>query len=184
MVYMHIYYTKKAVAAVTVILCSFILMTSVVIFASAYGNNLLFENTSNGNDKTVIINPGHGAPDGGAVGVDGVIKKDINLAISLKLKNLFQVAGYTVIMTREDDNVIYDDGSKTIRKKKVSDLHNRLEIVDSHPDAVFISIHQNIYKSSKDSGSVVFYSPNNERSKELAQFIQTGVTNMLQPQNT
>ena len=165
------------------IFCTVVFLISAFIFVGAYGSIQLFRNTSVGNEKTVIIDPGHGNPDGGAVGVDGVIEKNINLSISIKLKNFFQVAGYTVIMTREDDNAIYDQGSNTIRKKKATDLKNRLSIVNSHPNSAFISIHQNIYKSSKNSGSVLFYSPNNEKSKDLAQNIQNSITAMLQPQN-
>ncbi len=180
---MHIYCTEKAKSSLAVILCAFLFIASAVIFVSAYGSNLL-TGTANVENKTVIIDPGHGDPDGGAVGTDGVIEKDINLSISQKLRNFFLVAGYSVILTREDDNAIYDEGSNTIHKKKVTDLHNRLAIVNSNPDSVFISIHQNIYKSSKNEGSVVFYSPNNEKSKVLAQFIQADIINMLQPQNS
>lgn len=135
-------------------------------------------------DKTVIIDPGHGGPDGGAVGVDGVVEKGINLAISLKLRSLFLSAGYTVIMIREDDRTICDKGCDTIRSKKSSDLHNRLKIANEHPKALFISIHQNIYSSSKYSGAQVFYSANNVDSKDLAQMIQGGIKSMLQPDNT
>lgn len=181
---MYILYTKKSAFLLLVFLGVMVVMTSVIAFASTYAIKQLQTSTSAGDDKTVIIDPGHGEPDGGAVGVDGVIEKDINLSISLKIKSLLDVFGYTVILTRKDDNAIYDEGSKTIRKKKVTDLHNRLEIVNSRPNAVFISIHQNIYKSSKSSGSIVFYSPNNEKSKQLAETVQTGITTMLQPQNT
>lgn len=111
-----------------------------------------------------------------SVVVDGVIEKNINLSISLKLKIFFVAAGYSVIMTREDDNAIYDEGSDTIRKKKVANLHNRLAIINSHVDAIFISIHQNIYKSSKNTGSFVFYSSNNESSKVLAESIQASIS--------
>lgn len=182
---MRVYYTHtKKAAATLVIICSTALLLISVVFASAYEINQAFKNTAAKESNTVIIDPGHGEPDGGAVGVDGVIEKNINLSVSWKLKDLFLAAGYSVIMTREDDNAIYDEGSKTIRQKKISDLHNRLAIIKSHPEAAFISIHQNISKSSKSSGSELLYSPNNEGSKKLAQLIQNSITNMLQPQNT
>jgi N-acetylmuramoyl-L-alanine amidase len=137
-----------------------------------------------GYSRTVIIDPGHGGPDGGAVGVDGVVEKGINLSISLKLRSYFIAAGYTVIMTREDDRTIADEGSKTIRSKKNTDLHNRLDIVDAYPNALFISIHQNIYSSAQYSGTQVFYSPNNPCSKDLATLWQSTVKNQLQPDNS
>jgi N-acetylmuramoyl-L-alanine amidase len=86
-------------------------------------------------------------------------------------------------MTREDDRTICDSDSKTIRSMKSTDLHNRLKIANAHPKALFISIHQNIYDSSQYSGAQVFYSPNNKDSKNLAQFMQTDIKSLLQPQN-
>lgn len=179
---MHIYCTQKALLSLIPIFCIVLFFTSAALFASAFGSKLL-TGTTNSEAKTVIIDPGHGEPDGGAVGIDGVIEKDINLSISLKLKSLFRATGYSVIMTRVDDNAIYDKDSDTIRKKKVTDLHNRLAIIKDHPNAIFISIHQNIYKSTKNTGSIVFYSPNNENSKVLAQSVQNSITNMIQPEN-
>lgn len=117
---------------------------STVVFASTYEYKQILGGSTEEDSKTIIIDPGNGDPDGGAVGVDGVIEKDINLSISLKLKKFFQTAGYIIIMTREGDREIYDEGSNTIRQKKFSDLKNRLAIMNSHPQAVFISIHQNI----------------------------------------
>jgi N-acetylmuramoyl-L-alanine amidase len=182
---MRVYYTKKAVILIfVIILCPVFLLSSVFAYTTAHVNDQIIGSSSNRYDKTVIIDPGHGEPDGGAVGVDGVIEMNINLSISLKLRGFFQAAGYTVIMTRENNNAIYDEGSNTIRKKKKTDLHNRLAIVNLHPRALFISIHQNIAKSSNSSGSLVLYSPNNADSKSLAQSIQTGIQNMLQPYDT
>lgn len=178
---MHIYYTRRAVVPILALLCPAILLASVIIFVS--GKVQTIQNISMKGARTVIIDPGHGVPDGGAVGVDGVLEKDINLAISLKLRNFFQTVGYTVVMTREDDSAIYDDGSKTIRRKKVSDLRNRLEIIQKNPQVPFISIHQNTYKSPKNNGSVVLFSPNNASSSKLAQMIQDNIAQMLQPQN-
>lgn len=131
----------------------------------------------------VIIDPGHGGVDGGAVGVGGVVEKGLNLSISLKLRSFFEAAGYQVIMTREDDRSIHDEDANTIRSKKATDLHNRLDVINSNPDAVFLSIHQNIYSDSFYSGTQIFYSPNAESSKTLASVLQDSVRSILQPQN-
>lgn len=134
-------------------------------------------------EKTVIIDPGHGGPDGGAVGVDGNSEKDINLAISLKLRSFFTAGGYQVIMTREDDRSIHSSGNNTLHDQKVSDIHNRLKIAEQHPKALFLSIHQNLYTEPQYSGAQVFYSKNNVDSKVLAQCLQTNIHTLLQPQN-
>lgn len=133
--------------------------------------------------KEVIIDPGHGGLDGGAVGIGGVVEKGINLSISLKLKKFFEAAGYRVIMTREDDRSIYSSGSDTIREKKTSDIHNRFHFMEQYPKAIFISVHQNKFEQSQYSGTQVFYSANNDDSKLLAGFIQSRVKTMIQNDN-
>ncbi len=137
-------------------------------------------------DKTIIIDAGHGGEDGGAIGVDGIIEKDINLAISLKLKDLLQASGYEVIMTREKDKAIYDSGSKSLRQKKRSDLRNRLKIVkdNSENDNIFVSIHQNKFPDEKYFGTQIFYSTKDPLSEELASGIKDSIVNLIQPDNT
>lgn len=133
--------------------------------------------------KSVVIDPGHGGPDGGAVGYDGTVEKEINLSLSLKLADFFRASGYAVILTRSDDRSIHDAGSDTIREMKSSDLHNRLKIENSHPQSLFISIHQNKFGQSQYSGTQVFYSPKNPSSKVLAECLQESVRSAIQPDN-
>ncbi|MBQ6570680.1 MAG: N-acetylmuramoyl-L-alanine amidase [Clostridia bacterium] len=133
--------------------------------------------------NTVIIDPGHGGVDGGAVGVGGEVEKEINLAISLKLRDILEKAGYKVIMTRDTDISIHDESAKTIRAQKTSDLHNRLKIINDNPDAVFISVHQNTIGDRRVHGGQMFYSPNNACSKMLAACIQDSFRENVQPDN-
>lgn len=135
------------------------------------------------NARTIIIDPGHGGEDGGAVGDNNIIEKDINLSISLYLRDMFKSSGFDVIMTREDDRSIHDSSCDTLREKKVSDLHNRSKLIEKYPNAVFISIHQNKFEQSQYSGTQVFYSKNDPSSKLLAGFIQNRVHKSLQPNN-
>lgn len=120
----------------------------------------------------IIIDPGHGGVDGGAVGVNGTVEKRINLEIALRLRDVFAQAGYTVIMTRDTDISIHDSTADTIREMKVSDLRNRLKLTEMYPDSLLISIHQNTLGDSSVTGAQVFYSPNNPESQLLAQSIQ------------
>ena len=131
----------------------------------------------------IVIDPGHGGADGGAVGYDGVVEKNINLQISLKLRTLFQAAGFPVLMTREDDRSIHDSDANTLRSQKSTDLHNRLGIIRANPQALFISIHQNKFEQSQYWGTQVFYSPGCDDSKRLAQSIQSAVHGLIQPEN-
>lgn len=120
----------------------------------------------------ILIDPGHGGVDGGAVGVTGAVEKDINLRIALRLRDVLTRAGFVVIMTREDDRSIHDSSAQTVREQKVSDLRNRLAMTELYPDSVLISIHQNTLSDSSVKGAQVFFSPNAQSSSQLAQCVQ------------
>lgn len=135
------------------------------------------------NGRTVVvIDAGHGGEDGGAIGINGCIEKDINLEIALTLYDLLRASDIPVVLTREDDIMLYDESLPG--KKKAKDLKKRLEIAQSYDNSILVSIHMNTYPSEKYKGVQVYYSKNNEKSKELAQFIQDEAKNSLQPENT
>lgn len=133
---------------------------------------------------TIIIDAGHGGIDSGAVGIDNVLEKDINLSIALKLKDLFDITGFNTIMTREIDKSLHDMDSNSIRSKKVSDLQNRLNLVNGDENNLLISIHQNKFEDSQYKGAQVFFSKNNPKSQELAQSIRASINGLLQKENT
>lgn len=122
--------------------------------------------------RTVVIDSGHGGIDGGCQGVNGCVEKDINLAIATDLARMLELSGFDVIMTRTEDVSLHDEGVEGIRNQKVSDMENRLEIVQSHPDALFISIHQNQYTQPEYFGAQMFYTTNNPGNFKLAQIMQ------------
>lgn len=127
---------------------------------------------------TVVVDAGHGEPDGGAVGVNGTIEKDINLEISLKLQEVLEKRGVRVIMTRKDDNSICDSSAKTLHEKKVSDMHNRLEIINTSGADLFLSIHMNSFSDPKSGGLHVFYSRNHPEAEETAVLIQESIAEL------
>ena len=133
---------------------------------------------------TVVIDPGHGGEDGGTASAAGLLEKDVNLAVSLRLRELLELSGFPVVMTREEDRSIGDPALGSVRERKSSDLHRRLELVESQRDCVLLSIHQNYFSESQYSGAQVFYSPNHPQSAELAEEIRKAVTAQLQPENT
>lgn len=132
----------------------------------------------------IILDAGHGGQDGGAVAKDGTQEQYINLDITLKLNEILTKDGYRTLLTRTDDNSIHDADAKTVREQKVSDIHNRLKIVEANPRCLFVSIHQNYYTESQYCGAQVFYSPNAPESSHLAQCIQSSIVLSLQPENT
>ena len=108
-------------------------------------------------DQVLIIDPGHGGEDGGAVSVSGQKESDLNLAIALDLDQLMGFYGVQTLMTREDDRSIHDPKAETLREKKVSDLRNRVALVNQVENGTLISIHQNSYPDAQYHGTQVFY---------------------------
>ena len=121
---------------------------------------------------TVVIDPGHGGEDGGAVSPDGVEESQINLAISQQVNDLLRFAGQRTVMTRTEDVSICDEGLSTVRQRKASDIRNRVSIVNSTENAVLLSIHQNSLPSSAVThGAQVFWN-RQEGAEELAGVVQ------------
>lgn len=155
-----------------------------LVFVSVNNDNDITEQSNSNTSPVIIIDAGHGNPDGGAVSSDGTQEQYINLDIARKINEYLQELGYETIMTRTDDDSIHDPSADTIRQKKVSDIHNRLKIIQDNPDSIFVSVHLNYYTESKYNGAQVFYSPNDVKSEHLAQCIQNSVVSLLQPDNT
>lgn len=130
----------------------------------------------------IVIDAGHGGEDGGA-SANGVLEKDINLSIAKQLRDMLEVSGYSVTMTREDDISIYDNTAESTREKKVSDLKNRVSIINGKKNNVLVSIHQNKFEQSQYFGTQMFYSKNDPKSAVLAEELRKSVTGMLQPEN-
>lgn len=129
----------------------------------------------------IVLDPGHGGEDGGASGADGTREKHLNLAVTQSLGDLLTVMGYTVVYTRTDDVMVNAVGD-TLRDRKVSDMNNRLALIETADLAV--SIHQNNFSDPQYSGTQVFYGGKVAESRDLAESIQQTVVAQLQPQNT
>ncbi|MGB8002467.1 MAG: N-acetylmuramoyl-L-alanine amidase CwlD [Anaerobacillus sp.] len=132
--------------------------------------------------QVIVIDPGHGGPDGGAVG-DNVVEKDIALTISLKLRDYLQEAGALVIMTREIDTDLASEETKGLSNRKAEDLRKRVELINDPSNDLFVSIHLNAIPSSKWSGAQTFYNPVNEESQSLSRFIQAEIKRNLENTN-
>ena len=129
--------------------------------------------------KTVIIDPGHGGIDVGTVGIDGSLEKNINLSISLDLYDYLMVSGINTVLTRDGDYEVYKAGEKRTK----SDLYNRMDFINSVPDSILISIHQNHFENEAEWGTQVWFSPNDEISQTLADKILQSVKKNIQPEN-
>ena len=132
---------------------------------------------------TVIIDAGHGGEDCGAIGKNGVYEKDLNLSIALELQEMLDAAGIPTRLTRDSDTLLYDKNTDYQGKKKRLDMEARRAIMKEYENAIFISIHMNSFPQEKYSGLQVYHSPNIDRSRILAQYVQDTVCKNLQHEN-
>ena len=122
--------------------------------------------------RTIVLDAGHGGEDGGAVSPDGVVESDLNLAITRRLRDVLLFLGRDTVLTRTGGDAIYSPEAVTLREKKVSDLKNRVALINALPHAVLLSIHQNSMPQHPTvHGAQVFSNPQ-EPAAGLAQSIQ------------
>ena len=127
--------------------------------------------------KIIIIDAGHGGIDGGATSCTGVLESKLNLEIALRLDDLFHLLGIPTRMVRQTDRSVHTQGD-SIAAQKVSDLKNRVAMINQTKNSVVISIHQNYFQSSQYAGAQVFYS-DTEGSNELAKLMQEALVGTI-----
>lgn len=153
-----------------------------ILMLTLLGNDavtVMSENTRLKTQRCIIIDAGHGGVDGGATSCSGVLESQINLQIALRLDDLLHLLGYRTEMIRTEDISVYTQG-ETIAAKKISDLKERVRIVNSKEEGILVSIHQNYFSDSRYSGAQVFY-PKTEGSQELAKDLQHSMVSSLNP---
>ena len=159
------------------------LITAVLCLGAALGASeavtTVAQNTPVARNQTIVIDAGHGGEDGGATSCTGVLESQINLQIALRLNDLCHLLGYNTLMIRTTDTSVYTEGS-TIAAKKVSDLKQRVRIVNETENAILISIHQNTFPIEKYSGAQVFYN-SGEGARDLAERIQSAFVQTVNP---
>ncbi|MBX9971502.1 N-acetylmuramoyl-L-alanine amidase CwlD [Cytobacillus firmus] len=121
--------------------------------------------------KIILLDPGHGGPDGGA-GDESALEKDIALDVSLKVRDYLQEQGALVLMTREEDKDLAPEGTRGYSRRKVEDLKKRLEMINTSNSDFYVSIHLNSIPSPRWSGAQTFYAPGIKENAKAAKFIQ------------
>lgn len=134
-------------------------------------------------ERTVVIDAGHGGEDGGAVSSDGVVESGVNLAVAQRLDAVLTLCGQRTVMLRTEDISLHDKTAGTIREKKVSDIHNRVKLVNEQEEPRLISIHQNHFTSAKYHGAQVFYA-NGPLGQPWAEQTQSALRTALEPGNS
>lgn len=140
---------------------------------------VMVENAPIENRTCIVVDAGHGGIDGGATSCSGILESQINLEIALRLNDLLQFLGYDTLMIRTTDTSIYTEGD-SIAAQKVSDLKQRVKLVNETKNGILISIHQNTFPDGRFSGAQVFYA-NDESSKTLAKHMQSALKETINP---
>lgn len=133
--------------------------------------------------RTVVVDAGHGNPDGGCMASDGTKEATLNLSIAQKLANILLQSGCKVVMTRTTDEGLYNPTDRTIREKKRSDMYKRRDIQQNSRADIFVSIHMNHFGQSKYRGAQVVYDTKNPQAKVLAKHIQASLRENVDPNN-
>jgi len=165
-----------------------IIFTAALIFTFWFFANgsgeVVVTNSTPVTGRVIVVDPGHGSPDGGASGVSGALEKDYNLAVAKKLGNLLLQSGAHVIYTREDDNSVADNLNQKLRNVKREDMKKRRQIRDNTNADMFVSIHMNSGESGAYSGAQVFYQHSSAESRFLAESIQRSIKSVADKSNT
>ncbi len=163
-----------------------IIFTFVFTFVTCVGINYMMRDvvdissSISSNRVNLVIDAGHGGIDAGTIGVDNANEKDINLSIALMLYDFAMVSGISSFLVRDGDYLVYSDNDDKSR----SDLYNRMDYINSIENSSLISIHQNHFQDSSEWGMQIWYSPNDDKSKIMADNILEITKSNLQSDNT
>lgn len=132
-----------------------------------------------GEGFVLVIDPGHGGMDGGAVSQDGTVEAQINLALGLRMEEIAELIGVETVMTRREDVDLHDTAAATVRQKKTSDLKNRAALANGVSGGVLVSLHQNsLPQVPSVHGAQVFYAET-DGSQELAEAVQAALNETI-----
>ncbi len=154
----------------------------VIIFKVSDSRSVLEASGPAVSKPVVIVDPGHGGMDGGAVSLTGSSESDVNWDTSVRIRDLLRFVGFQTVMTRDQREILYPQDLHGIAARKKWDTLGRVEFINSFDNAVLISIHQNFYPSPQPRGAQVLYA-GNESSRLLGQMLQELIKENLQPDN-
>lgn len=177
---MKIYFIRKKTLYLSIGIILLVLLSVKLLYNRFKVEEVMYLPITN---KIIGIDPGHGGVDPGAVSKTGVKEDDINLKIALKLKRFVEQSGGIAIMTREVDEGLYTNQSKTLREMKTEDLKNRKKLIVEADCELFVSIHLNSFTKSRYYGAQTFYMKDDKISLDLANIIQEELRNVLDEKN-
>ncbi len=179
---MFITFKKWTALYVATILALFAIFAAILWQGNAVNASKNLELKQSG-EFILIIDPGHGGFDPGAVASDGTAESGINLAVGLQMEEMARLLGVETDMTRREDVSTESDASAAVRQRKNSDLKNRVEQINGVSGGVLVSLHQNsLPQVPAVHGAQVFYSEV-EGSRELAETVQAALNTVINDRN-
>ena len=131
--------------------------------------------------RVIVIDPGHGGSDSGAIGPTGVMEKSVTLRVSNEVKRLLVKEGATVYMTRNADIEV---SKKRAKATDIEELQARCDVANQKNADIFISVHMDSFTNDAAKGTTgYYYSLGNKRSRILADKIRAGVIDQLGTQS-
>lgn len=167
-----------------IILIALIFLLAVAAYSLNVRSNGALPTNAGDKKRTVMLDPGHGGEDPGAVSdYSGLKEKDVNLSIVLNLKQLLEAEGFNVILTREEDRLEYQSETRNIIQKRKEDLTRRKKMMDEGGADIVVSVHLNKFPQTQYFGAQTFYPPNSPESQKLAGCIQQKLKEAVDPNN-
>jgi len=130
-------------------------------------------------NRVIAIDPGHGGLDPGAVGLAGTQEKEVALAISKKLAQLFAQAGAVVLLTRQNDRDLTGLNEGSLLDWDRYEIAERVDMANKKKADIFVGIHCNAIAYTDCRGAQTFYHPPSKESKRLAKLIQNEIIAQL-----
>ena len=145
------------------------IFVAVIVLANIFFPVIKAVNVSPKYRFVVVVDAGHGARDGGCVGVNGSIEKELNLKYAIALRDWLKTKNIKVVMTRENDKALYDENATN---KKITEMKARESIIKKAKPDVVVSIHMNSFGLKSAKGARAFYGTENEKGKTVADYVQ------------
>jgi len=164
------------------ICCALVVLAAFSFFLALPGPAVTALSETGREEAVIVIDPGHGGEDGGAVSITGLAESGLNLEISKRLEALFLLYGKKVAMTRESETIAYPPEADSIRARKSADTRARTAFIQSFDNALLISVHQNKFSEPGPHGAQVLYAKSNG-SRELAESMQALLVSQLDNTN-
>lgn len=167
-----------------ILLILLIFLLSIAIYSLKLGADNSSPVNGDSGQKVVILDPGHGGEDPGAVSdYSGLKEKDVNLTIAMMVKELLEKENYKVLMTRTEDKLVYQPGTTSVTEMRRQDLTRRKKMMDDSGANIVVSIHLNKFKETQYYGAQTFYPHNSPESAKLAIDIQKSLKEIVDPNN-